>query len=360
MTVGHFEYAVGMSGGVDSSVVAALLKAQGHSVVGLTMKIWDGAVQIQEGLKHACYGPGEAEDLVATRQVCDRIGIDLVVVDLCAEYRAFVLDYFRAEFLAGRTPNPCVVCNQKVKFGFLLEKAAAAGVAFDRFATGHYARIVERDGRLHLRKAADRAKDQTYFIHQLTHERLRRVEFPLGEFTKREVRELARARNLPVAERPESQDFISGGDYSVLFSEQQIVPGDIVDEQGNVLGRHDGFIHYTVGQRKGLGIAATEPWYVYRIVPQRNQVVVSRRQELLSFGLDAADVIWAAGAPPAAPLRCAARIRQKHAEAPALVTPTGPASVRVDFDEPQLAITPGQAVVFYDDDVVLGGGIISR
>ena len=355
---GHFEYAVGMSGGVDSSVVAALLKAQGHSVVGLTMKIWDGAVQIQEGLKHACYGPGEAEDLVATREVCNQLGIDLVVVDLCAEYRAFVLDYFRAEYLAGRTPNPCVVCNKKVKFGFLLEKATAAGLAFDRFATGHYARIVERDGRLHLRKAADRAKDQTYFIHQLTHDQLRRIEFPLGEFTKREVREIARARSLPVAERPESQDFISGGDYSVLFSQDQIVPGDIVDEQGNVLGRHDGFIHYTVGQRKGLGIASTEPWYVYRVVPQRNQVVVSRRQEILSFSLVADGVTWAAGAPPAAPLRCAARIRQKHAEAPALVTPTGPDTVRVEFDDPQLAITPGQAVVFYDDDVVLGGGVI--
>ena len=354
----HFEYAVGMSGGVDSSVVAALIKAQGHSVVGLTMKIWDGAVAITEGARHACYGPGEDEDIAAAAGVCRSLGMDLVVVDLCEEYKTFVLDYFRAEYLAGRTPNPCVVCNKKVKFGFLLEKAAAAGVSFDRFATGHYARIVERDGRLHLRRAADRAKDQTYFIHQLSHEQLVRIEFPLGEFTKREVREIARARNLPVAERPESQDFIGGGDYSVLFSENQVVPGDIVDEQGTVLGHHDGFIHYTVGQRKGLGIASTEPWYVYRIVPKRNQVVVSRRQEILSFELTADGVTWAAGAPPAAPLRCAARIRQKHAEAPALVTPTGPDTVLVQFDDPQLAVTPGQAVVFYDDDVVLGGGII--
>ncbi|MBU1244032.1 tRNA 2-thiouridine(34) synthase MnmA [Myxococcota bacterium] len=359
MTTGHFDFAVGMSGGVDSSVTAALLKAQGYSVVGLTMKIWDGAVQIQEGLKHACYGPGEEEDIAAAEAVCGQLGMELVVVDLCGEYRTFVLDYFRAEYLAGRTPNPCVVCNKKVKFGFLLEKAAAAGVSFDRFATGHYARIVERDGRLHLRRALDRTKDQTYFIHQLVHEQLQRIAFPLGDLTKLQVRDIARQNDLAVAERAESQDFISGGDYSVLFEAGQIVPGDIVDEQGNVLGRHNGFINYTIGQRKGLGIASTEPWYVYRIVPQRNQVIVSRRQDILSAALDADSVIWAAGAPPAAPLHIAARIRQKHAEAPALVTPTGPDTVRVTFDDPQLAVTPGQAVVFYDDDLVLGGGIIS-
>ncbi len=356
---GHFDYAVGMSGGVDSSTAAALLLEGGHSVVGLTMRIWDGSVAIREGAKHACYGPGEEEDIAATEAVCRQLGIKLVVVDLRDAYRALVLDSFRAGYLAGRTPNPCVTCNRQVKFGLLLDQAAAAGVAFDRFATGHYARLTERDGRLHLRKAADRAKDQTYFLHQLTHEQLRRIEFPLGELTKALVRELARGRGLAVAERPESQDFIAGGDYSVLFQAGQVVPGDIVDEQGNVLGRHDGFVHYTVGQRKGLGIASSEPWYVLRTVPARNQVVVSRRQDILSSRLTAEAALWAAGAPPSAPLRCAARIRQKHAEAPALVTPTGPAGFTVDFDDPQLAITPGQAVVLYDDDVVLGGGIIA-
>ena len=211
--------AVGLSGGVDTSVAAVLLKKKGHEIIGLTMEIFDGTMGMKEGAKHACYGPGEKEDLESAAAFCRKIGIPFHRIDLRKEYRECVIDYFTSEYLEGRTPNPCIACNYKLKFGFLLEKARRAGVDFSFFATGHYARIKKSGDRFLLKRASDLSKDQSYFLYTLKPEQLSQILFPIGEFTKRQVREIARSLGLETADRPESQDFISGGDYSTLFDE---------------------------------------------------------------------------------------------------------------------------------------------
>lgn len=352
----HYDFAVGLSGGVDSATAACLLLQAGHSVAGVIMRIWDGSVDMPASARQGCYGPDEEEDVAAAAAVCRHLGIPLVEVDLRAEYHARVLDFFRAEYRSGRTPNPCVLCNPLLKFGILLEKARRQ-ISFDRFATGHYARIVHRGNRLHLCRGADARKDQTYFLYRLSQEQLARTVFPLGEWTKERTRAFAREQGLPAAARPESQDFI-GTHYGVLFSPEDAPPGDIVDEQGRVLGRHEGIIHYTVGQRRGLKIASEEPWYVLRVEPDTHRVVVSRRTNMFFSGLIADCAVWAAAVAPGAALRAAVRIRQKHTEAAAAVEILDADTFRVTFDEPQLAVTPGQSAVIYDGDVVLGGGII--
>ena len=239
----------GLSGGIDSSIAAALLKEKGYDVVGITMKTFDASMPVTEFVKHACFGPGEQEDIKAAAGICRKLGIPFHVIDLKDEFRDHVIEYFRSVYLAGRTPNPCVVCNRRLKFGFLLEKAKAMGVDFEFFATGHYAQRLESGGRFLLKRAADLSKDQTYFLYALTPEQLSHTLFPVGEYTKPQVREMARSLGLETADRPESQDFVSGTDYSYLFNEEEIKEGDIVDEKGNILGRHRGIIHYTVGQR---------------------------------------------------------------------------------------------------------------
>jgi tRNA-specific 2-thiouridylase len=268
-----------------------------------------------------------------------------------------VLDYVGDEYRAGRTPNPCVRCNRRIKFGGLVEAARRTGLEFDAFATGHYARV-ERDpasGRFLLKKGLDPAKDQSYFLHRLTQEQLAGVVFPLGEWTKDRVREKARSLGLSVAERPESQDFLETGAADLRGGEAR--PGPILDRFGRVLGEHAGIGHYTVGQRKGLGIGAAEPLYVLALDAGRNAVVVGPRSALGSPGLTAQDLHWVAVAGLSGPRRAACRIRYRHREAPALLTPRGDA-VLVQFDEPQPAVTPGQSAVFYDGDTVLGGGVI--
>ncbi len=352
--------AVGMSGGVDSSVAAALLKEQGHDVVGVAMRVWKGQEGAGSGVRHGCYGMGEASDIEDARRVAEKIGIPFHEFDLEEEYRVHVLEYFRREYLRGRTPNPCAVCNSRVKFGFLLEKIARCGLAFDRFATGHYARA-EWDGwrgRVVLKKGVDARKDQSYFLALLGRGQLSRAVFPLGRLTKREVRALAGDLGLYVADKRDSQDFVSGGDYSALFAEESR-PGPILDRDGRILGRHEGIVRYTVGQRRGLGLAAGIPLHVLEIDAKRNAIVVGPRQELMRRDLMAEGVNWTAVDPPARPLRAKARIRYNHREAEAEITPLGVDRAAVTFDEPQFAVTPGQAVVFYDGDVVLGGGMIA-
>ena len=349
--------AVGLSGGVDSSVAAALLKKQGYGVCGITMEIYDGAIHLQGAEKHACYGPGEKEDVKSAAAVCEKLKIPFKAIDLRQEYKSHVIDYFKQEYLKGKTPNPCVVCNQKLKFGFLIEKAQKAGVDVDYFATGHYARIVRTDNRFLLKRAVDRSKDQTYFLYGLTAEQLARTFFPVGDLMKQKVRKMARTLGLATAEREESQDFIDGGDYSILFDSDEFKAGEIVDAQNRILGRHRGIIHYTIGQRRGLGIASHRPLYVNQIDAATNRIVVSHQEsrseglvigELNLIGIDRIDE----------PLEVQVKIRLRHKEADATIYPPHKNQTKIIFKEPQMSVTPGQSAVIYDDDTVLGGGII--
>ena len=350
---------VGMSGGVDSSVATALFKAEGYEVIGVMMKIWDGRSLPPEKSSHSCYGPGEIEDEKDARKIADYLGIPFYVFDLAEQYNSQVLKPFCEEYLCGRTPNPCVICNHKMKFGLLAQKASEAGIKFDYFATGHYARneYDPRRKRWILKKGIDEKKDQSYFLYHLSQEQLSRTLFPLGSYRKEKVRELAREFGLEVARKKESQDFISGSDYSVLF-EGNYEPGPILDESGKQLGVHKGIIFYTIGQRKGLGISSREPLYVSRIDPKRNAIIVSPMKSLLSRGLIAEQLNWIAVSKPEKPLRVKAKIRQQHSPADATLTLIEDDKVKLEFDHPQSAITPGQAVVFYQDDEVLGGGTI--
>lgn len=356
--------AVGLSGGVDSSLAAAILVDEGYTVIGLTMKIWRGAYKIQEGLKHACYGPGEEEDIEACRKLADSLGIEYRVIDLSEEYEARVIEYFKAEYRAGRTPNPCVVCNRELKFGFLADRAKASGIEFDYFATGHYARKETRDGVTFLKKAADESKDQSYFLYGLDSQRLETILFPLGEMTKPQVRERARRHSLEVADKPESQDFIAGGDYAPLFEDREPEPGDMVDTQGKVLGRHRGLPYYTVGQRRGLGISlGPEPLYVIALDSSKNRVVLGPNTGLFSEGLASANFRFQdpclTGSHFDFSAGITAKIRQNHKPVAASVRSGETTEVR--FAIPQRAIAPGQSVVLYSPEgLVLGGGVIDR
>jgi len=350
--------AVGLSGGVDSSVAAALLCKQNYEVFGLTMEIYDGSVHLDESARHACYGPGEKEDVESAAAICEKLKIPFQAIDLRQEYKNHVIDYFRNEYLEGKTPNPCVVCNQKLKFGFLLEKARQAGCDFDYFATGHYARIVKSHNRFLLKRATDRLKDQTYFLYGLTPQQLARSLFPVGDHTKQQVREMAHSLGLQTADREESQDFIDGGDYSILFSENEIKAGEIVSEKGQVLGEHRGIIHYTIGQRRGLGIASHQPLYVSRIDAANNRIVVSHHEQR-SKGLVASNLNWIAVDRIEQPLEVQVKIRFRHKETDATVYPPDGDQTRILFKKPQISVTPGQSAVIYADDTVLGGGIIS-
>ncbi len=360
MSNDRVKVAVGLSGGVDSSVAAALLKKKGYDVTGITMEIFDGSVAVKESHKHACYGPGEKEDVEKAASVCEKIGIPFHVIDLKKEYRHHVLDYFRDEYLKGRTPNPCVVCNKKLKFGFLLEKAKKAGITFEAFATGHYAEIAKSGGRHLLKKAVDRAKDQTYFLYTLTPGDLSRTIFPLGGFTKQLVRETARSLELETAGEPESQDFIAGGDYASLFTEEEAKEGDIVDDKGHILGKHKGIIHYTIGQRRRLGIAAPHPLYVVKIEPEKNRIVVSDKENAFFEGLIATDLNLITLERLDRPYKVKAKIRLNHRETDATIFPHEKDKAKVLFEEPQMSVTPGQSVVLYEDDIVFGGGIIEQ
>lgn len=352
--------AVGLSGGVDSSVAAALLKNQGYDVVGITMAVFDSSLTINKGSKHTCFGPDEKEDLEVAASFCKGLHIPFHVIDLKKEFRGHVIEYFRSEYLTGRTPNPCILCNKKLKFGFLLEKAKASGIDFDFFATGHYARIVALKNRFFLKRAADHSKDQTYFLYTLSQDKLSRILFPIGDLKKGQVRELARSLGLKTADHPESQDFISGNDYSPLFQKDEIMEGEIIDHNGNIVGRHKGIIHYTLGQRRGLGIASNRPFYVTKIDAKNNRIVVSRRENLFSKSLIASDLNLISINRLISPHRVKVKIRLNHKAADATVSPHGTNKAKVVFNEPQLAITPGQSAVFYSEDIVLGGGVIEK
>jgi len=376
--------AVGLSGGVDSSVAAALLLERGYRAIGLTMRTGDlGLISPQSPSgkpRGACIGPGEDEDIAACERLCRKLGIEYHAIDASEEFKSLVLGYFKAEYAAGRTPNPCVLCNSELKFKLLLEKAREAGLEFELFATGHYARIEPRGGIPRLRAAADPAKDQSYFLYRLGPEILGRTIFPLGGMRKDEVREFARGLGFEAAEKPDSQDFIAGGDIAPIFSDNPPAPGDIVDEEGRILGRHRGLPFYTIGQRRGLGLGATAgdgaeaaPYYVLALDAERNRVVVGPDRGLFAEGLVASGFRLYAAAPSAgsagglsagatpAPMRGLAKIRQNHRPTPCSFESGPGGSCRVAFEAPQRAIAPGQSVVIYDEEgFVLGGGIIEE
>ena len=349
--------AVGLSGGVDSSVVAALLKKKGYEVLGICMKIWDGT-RSAVARHHACYGPGEIADIEDARTVAEKIGIPFYTFDLTGEYRSIVLNYFREEYVAGRTPNPCIRCNQKIKFAELLEKARGRGIEFDYFATGHYAKVEYDDGRKRylLKKARDLHKDQSYWLAFLSQEQLAKALFPLGEYTKDQVREIARTSGLNTHDKPDSQDFFSGDHHQLLDVSEK--PGAIVDKEGTVLGTHKGIWWYTIGQRKGLGISSGTPLYVTAIDEKRNAIVVGPKEELAHEGLIATDLNCIAVPDITRAMKVTLKTRSTQEEIDGMVFPPHHGKVHVKFKEPQLAITPGQAVVLYDEDRVVAGGII--
>jgi len=361
--------AIAMSGGVDSSTVAAVLQEQGHPIVGLTMQLWNQRrlpeLQGDGPKQHRCCS---LDDVYDAKRVAQHLNFPHYVVNFEEQFEKRVVRPFVDQYLAGRTPIACTNCNTDVKFEPLLRMARQIGA--ERLATGHYARIRrnELSGRWELLRARDESKDQSYFLWGLSQEQLSRSEFPLGELTKEDVRDLARRTNLPVAEKPESMElcFVPTGNYvqfihayskdaGISLSQSE---GQIVTEDGTVIGHHNGVHNFTIGQRKGLGFAAGKPLYVLSIDTEKNRVVVGDDEALRATSFEVSDVNWVSIAPPTVPIRARVKIRHKHEAAPALVEALSDSRARITFDAPQRAITPGQGAVFYDSDRVLGGAWI--
>ena len=348
---------IAMSGGVDSSVAAFLMKEQGCQCIGATMKLFHNEDIGVKRTKTCC----SLEDVEDARSVAFRLGIPYYVFNFSDDFKGQVIDRFIAAYERGATPNPCIDCNRYLKFERLYERARILGC--DVIVTGHYARIEQENGRWLLKKSLDESKDQSYVLYSLTQEQLAHTRLPLGAMHKSETRRIAEEQSFYNADKPDSQDicFVPNGDYAGFisrFTGHDCPAGDFVDEEGHVLGRHKGIMHYTVGQRKGLGIAADAPLYVKQIDAASNRVVLSGNESLFSRELTANDFNWIAYDVPPRELRASARVRYHQREQAATVTVLGDGRVHLVFDEPQRAITPGQAVVLYDGDTVLGGGTI--
>lgn len=364
---------VAMSGGVDSSLAAALLVEQGYRVIGVMMRLW---AEFSQGVARSnkCCSLEAVND---ARHVADTLGIPFYLINVEQPFKTHVVDLFIAGYSAATTPNPCLACNRHIRLGYLFDYAQALGA--DYLATGHYARVRRLDAPAgvmthwegltypiwQLQRGVDTRKDQSYVLHMATQRELAHLMFPLGEFTKAEVRDMAAARGLRVADKRESQDlcFLADDDYRRFLHDWApgaVRPGAIVDQTGRVLGQHEGLAFYTIGQRKGLGIAGTRPYFVLQLDPARNAVVVGPEEALGQQTLTASQVTWGVGRPPSTAIDVTARIRYKAHDVPATVTPVGPDAVEVAFATPLRDITPGQGVVFYDGDACLGGGIIER
>lgn len=350
---------IAMSGGVDSSVAALMMLEKGYACAGVTMKLYDnGDIGIDNG-KTCC----SLDDVEDARSVAAKLGIPYYVFNFTEDFRDKVISRFVEAYEHGLTPNPCIDCNRFLKFRRLYLRAAELG--FDCIVTGHYAEIENRDGRYYLKKAADSSKDQSYVLYSLTQEELKHTVFPLGKMKKLDARAIAAKHGFLNAEKPDSQDicFVPDGDYAAAierFSGKTFPHGDFVDSSGRVLGEHGGIIRYTVGQRRGLLPTLPEKMYVCRVCPENNTVVLGTEKDLLTTETFAAEVNWISGEAPTAPFVCAVKTRYRQKESPATVIPLSDGTVRIVFDVPQRAVTPGQAAVMYDGEYVIGGGTIIR
>lgn len=350
---------VGMSGGVDSSVAAYLLKQQGYDVVGVTMQIWQDESHEEIENKGGCCGLSAVDD---ARRVAAMLDIPYYVMNFKSEFKRDVIDYFVREYLAGRTPNPCIACNRYVKWESLLTRSIQIGA--DYIATGHYARICELpNGRYAIRNSVTAKKDQTYALYNLTQEQLKRTLMPIGDYTKEQVRKIAEDIGLMVAGKPDSMEicFVPDNDYASFIEKETgvtSVPGDFVDVDGNVIGKHKGVIHYTVGQRKGLGIALGKPAFVVAIRPEQNQVVIGEDRDVYTEKLYANNLNFMSVGNITEPVHVKAKIRYSHEGAYCTVRKIDSDTIECIFDQPVRAVTPGQAVVLYDGEYVLGGGTI--
>lgn len=349
---------IAMSGGVDSSLAAKLMMDKGYECIGCMMKLYNdnGDENVRA---RTCCSLNDAED---ARSVAYKLGMPFYVFNFTEDFRETVISKFIRCYENGITPNPCIDCNRYMKFDKLYARAKVLGC--DYIVTGHYAKIEKQDGRFVLKKAEDETKDQSYVLYNLTQEQLAHLILPLGDMRKDDVRRAAQEKGFINAAKPDSQDicFVPDGDYAGVIEREtgrRAKPGDFIDSNGNVLGQHRGIIHYTVGQRKGLGIAFKEPMYVLRICPEDNTIVLGKNSELFSTRVDVRDFNWISGKAPTEPLRCKVKIRYRQKEQWATVTPKGDTAVRIDFDEANRAVTPGQAAVLYDGDTVLGGGEIT-
>lgn len=350
---------IAMSGGVDSSLAAKLMLEKGYACIGCTMKLFENEDAGITKTKTCC----SLDDVEDARGVAYRLGIPFYVFNFTDKFREKVIRNFAESYERGFTPNPCIECNAYLKFEALYQRAMLLGC--DCIVTGHYARIAQEEGRFVLKKAVDETKDQSYVLYRLTQEQLAHTVFPLGDRRKSEVRAMAERSGFGNAHKPDSQDicFAPDGDYAGAverFTGKRALPGDFTDKNGNVLGQHRGVIHYTIGQRRGLGVCAPEPYYVCDICPETNTVVLGRNEDLFRSDAEVHSFHWISGKAPKAPIRCKAKIRYRQPEQWVTAVPAENGVVQLRFDEPQRAITPGQAAVLYEEDTVLGGGVIAR
>ena len=353
---------VGLSGGVDSATTAAILKKEGHEVIGITMSIWgDKKTSSIKSIHNACLGPNEKEDIETAKQISKQLGIEHIVIDCSKEYDEIVLKNFKNEYLIGNTPNPCVRCNALVKFGVLLTLAKEKGIVFDKFATGHYARIIKDNGQFLLKQAKDKTKDQSYFLYKLTQEQLKDIIFPLGEYTKVEVRNIAKNFNLPIYDKNDSQDFYEG-DYNELLNVDEKI-GNIIDKQGNVFGTHKGIWNFTIGQRKGLKISSSKPLYVIELKSETNEVVVGDIDDSFHKNVIAKEINYISktffDSYYSNKKVYRAKIRSGSKMSECIVNVINE-TLDVEFLEYQKAITKGQSIVIYDNEFVVAGGIIYK